>query len=902
MPRASTSSKVPSGYRRLPGSERRAAPDAELIGPAPATDPVRVTVVLRRRPDGPPVPDPSYYLTTPPSQRRRLSEEEFAERYGAAEDDIAKVRAFAESHQLEVTGIHAARRTVSLSGTVEQFNRAFGVVLGQYRRERAPRRHREDLGPEVYRGREGFIHVPAALVDVIVGVFGLDNRSVSHRNMSDPPNTNPVSLANITQLYDFPSNHAIGQTIAIFSEGGYLTSDISSNFGGNPPVVTDISVNAGNGNFADGETTQDIVISASVAPGADVAVYFNDGSQQGWVETGSRVVHPDPGDPVCSVLSSSWYILNGDDSASSSGVTAALVTAVSQAFEDAAIQGVTVCIASGDTGSDSKVGDGNAHVQYPGSDPWVLSCGGTTIGNVVGTSFDEWVWNDGSGATGGGISAIFPLPWYQVDAGVPGSVNDGHQGRGVPDVAANASVASGYPIIVGGSPATGDGTSASAPLWAGLTAVLNAALDESIGFVNPVLYALGSSVFRDIVAEPGAADNGLFGVPGYPAGPSWDACTGWGTPKGKALLNGLHGFYGPAIAVDLQDDLKFGVICHKPGYLTVHVYNVGKRDLMILSVTRVSGSNAFTVLPAPATPLAIAPGAELDFTIEYDPAAPSGADTATIRITSNDPVNPTMDLVAHGKGGSGKLETVIADHGAFGACCVRSFVEQDLTLVNNGPCTLAITAITSDHAEFVAPSVHSYPLKLATGTSISMPIRFHPTSPGPKAANLTVVSDDPAGPKIVHVSGDVPTGKLAVTGSTYFGGVRACCREERTIWIANVGDCKLLVSGVAFKHPAKPWKLVNNAFPATLHPGASLAVVITYHAIERYARVRELVITSDDPHAPVRELDVLAHTVWPEQCCDDCAKGCCEERRRCEPSCCGCERYRDEDNDEDGEG
>ena len=100
-------------------------------------------------------------------------------------------------------------------------------------------------------------------------------------------------------------------------------------------------------------------------------------------------------------------------------------------------------------------------------------------------------------------------------------------------------MASGYPIIVGGSPPlTGDGTSASAPLWAGLTAVLNAALDENIGFVNPVLYALGSSVFRDIVAEPGAADNSLFGVPGYPAGPGWDACTGWGTPRGKALLQG----------------------------------------------------------------------------------------------------------------------------------------------------------------------------------------------------------------------------------------------------------------------------------------------------------------------------------------------------------------------------
>ena len=77
--------------------------------------------------------------------------------------------------------------------------------------------------------------------------------------------------------------------------------------------------------------------------------------------------------------------------------------------------------------------------------------------------------------------------------------------------------------------------------------------------------------------------------------------------------------------------------------------------------------------------------------------------------------------------------------------------------------------------------------------------------------------------------------------------MRACCCEERTLWIANAGDCELHVSDVAFKHPAKAWKLVNSPFPATLHPGASLAVAIRYHAIERYARARELVITSDDP-------------------------------------------------------
>src|SRR6202035_328432 len=142
-------------------------------------------------------------------------------------------------------------------------------------------------------------------------------------------------------------------------------------------------------------------------------------------------------------------------------------------------------------------------------------------------------------------SDYFPQPFYQVDANVPASVNDGHRGRGVPDVSANASPNSGYPMIVGGGPFTANGTSASAPLWAGLIAVLNAALGENVGFINPVIYALNGAGLRDILPEPGAADNSFAGVAGYPVTPGWDAVTGWGSAWGVALLNALKHFYGP---------------------------------------------------------------------------------------------------------------------------------------------------------------------------------------------------------------------------------------------------------------------------------------------------------------------------------------------------------------------
>ena len=241
-----------------------------------------------------------------------------------------------------------------------------------------------------------------------------------------------------------------------------------------------MSVDASNDGSADGETTQDICIAGLAAPGAAIAVYFTSFNQQGWVDLVARVAHPNAGDPVCSVLSSSFYVCDGDDAATLAleGITSSWLTALTMAFQDAAAQFVTICIASGDTGSNSKVGggprasDGKAHVQYPSSDPWVLSVGGTTIGNVNGSSFDEYVWNDADpsdpdhwGTTGGGVSDFFPLPSWQNDAGVPASVNDSHMGRGVPDVAANASLNSGYSgLFVGGNPFTGNGTSGSSPL------------------------------------------------------------------------------------------------------------------------------------------------------------------------------------------------------------------------------------------------------------------------------------------------------------------------------------------------------------------------------------------------------------------------------------------------------
>jgi hypothetical protein len=118
-----------------------------------------------------------------------------------------------------------------------------------------------------------------------------------------------------------------------------------------------------------------------------------------------------------------------------------------------------------------------------------------------------------------------------------------------------------------------------------------------------------------------------------------------------------------------------------------------------------------------------------------------------------------------------------------------------------------------------------------------------------------------------------------------------------------VGDCKLFVSSVAFKGKNRHWKLINNPFPAILHPGSCLAVVIRYKATERYPRPCELVIASDDPTDPIKVLELLAATIWSDcgckKCCDTCRKENCD-KRHCDPCCC--ERCHDDCDDEKDDG
>lgn len=277
----------------------------------------------------------------------------------------------------------------------------------------------------------------------------------------------------------------------------------------------------------------DIEVAGAVAPGAQITVYFAPFTERGWVDVITKAVHDDIHKP--SVISISWGFAEGKDIWSEQAIKA-----VNEAFQAAAAMGVTVCTAAGDDGSRDQIGDdGLTHVDFPASSPCVLACGGTKLEGSGDTISSEVVWNESSenyGATGGGISDMFDLPDWQKNINIPSSANPGgHIGRGLPDVASKADVATGYIILADGQEGLVGGTSAAAPLWAGLIALLNQKLGKPVGYLNPVLYGL-KDVFQDITE----GNNNMTDSNGpYQAHSGWDACTGLGSPDGTKLLSAL---------------------------------------------------------------------------------------------------------------------------------------------------------------------------------------------------------------------------------------------------------------------------------------------------------------------------------------------------------------------------
>ncbi len=474
------------------------------------------------------------------------------------EDEFSLLSSFANEHGLVVVSHDRLRRRVLLSGRTPNLESAFGVSL----------HHREHDGG-TFCCHYGPVTVPADLSSLVEGVFGLDNRPaakphyrklalrerwlagsrahaavVRDRMIADPsdgrsdethllareaeakafkkpPGTfTPLELA---KLYNFPPGDGHGQCIALIElGGGFKSKDFqayAAELGLHAFTVHSVSVDGGRnqtGSDADGEVMLDIEVAAAIAPAAKIVCYFAPNTDRGFIDAISAAVHDQYNN--VSIISISW---GGPESS----WTSAAINSMDKVFAEAVAKGITVLVAAGDNGSDDGVGDGKPHADFPASSPNVCGVGGTTL-RVNGTTLNESVWNEvaiGEGAGGGAFSTHFPVPTWQAKS------QSFSLSRGVPDVAANADPETGYLTIVDGRHEITGGTSAGAPLLAGLVARINQRTGKRLGHVCPTAYAR-PSVCRDITA----GSNGAFR-----AVPGWDATSGLGVIDGAKLAAAL---------------------------------------------------------------------------------------------------------------------------------------------------------------------------------------------------------------------------------------------------------------------------------------------------------------------------------------------------------------------------
>jgi kumamolisin len=495
----------------IPGSKRSPIQGASIATTIHPEERMEVTLVLQ----------PENHLVLADiiaGKSKPLTHDEYAAGHANTNETITKVNQFAQQNHLVVASVNPVAHRVILSGNATNMNAAFGVTLQLY-----------EYGGGTYRGHEEGISIPAELADHVVAVMGLDTRMAAKPRVHRyNPNANikahstteyayfPTTVA---KLYDFPVSTGINQTIGIIElGGGYKPADLSNYFkyqlGEVAPKITAISISGGlnqptgDADGPDGEVMLDIEVAGSVAPGANLAVYFCPNTDVGFLNAITTAMHDTTN--RTSVISISWG--GPEDSWSKQSLAA-----FNNAFQTAAVLGITVCAASGDNGSSD--GETGNHVDFPASSPYVVACGGSSMQASRNVITSEVAWSN----SGGGISPTFAAPTWQA-----GLSNNGTpiSNRGSPDVCGDADPNTGYAVRVDGANGVYGGTSAVAPLWAALFARINSIIGSNIGLPHPVLYA-NPAAFNDIVSGSNS---------GYKCATGWDAVTGLGSPNGSKLL------------------------------------------------------------------------------------------------------------------------------------------------------------------------------------------------------------------------------------------------------------------------------------------------------------------------------------------------------------------------------
>jgi pseudomonalisin len=509
-----------------------------------------------------------------PQYHRWLTPETFGKMFGVSERDLEQVTAWLTGHGFDVEAAPSSRRQLLFSGTAAQVEAAFHTRIHVY-----------NVNGETHYANSADPEIPLALAAVVQGVASLNDfySTPQHQGPLDAKlipqsrpapeyssgGTNYMAPADFATIYDVAALYAssvngAGESIAIVGRTNFSMADVANfrnTFGlpaNNPTVV----LNGPNpGIVSSSEQTEaelDVEWSGAVAINAPIQFVLSASTNttDGALLSAQYIVNHN----LAPVMSSSFGLCEAAIGASGNQFWNSL-------WQQAAGQGITVLIASGDSGAagcDSPTA--NQAISGPAvngicSSPYSTCVGGTQFNDTSNATLywasssnpsnygsalsyiPESVWNasalssGGSGlwAGGGGASIIYPKPTWQAGPGVPA---DGR--RDVPDVALNASLHDGYLFCFNGQIYLVGGTSAATPSFAGLMALAVQRAGSRQGNANPNLYALaanqssgGPAVFHDITG----GNNSVPGVTGFTAGPGFDLATGLGSVDAFVLVN-----------------------------------------------------------------------------------------------------------------------------------------------------------------------------------------------------------------------------------------------------------------------------------------------------------------------------------------------------------------------------
>ena len=450
------------------------------------------------------------YVPASPDFHRYLTPEQFAERFGPTAKDYQTLIRFAESNGLKVTDTHLNRSLLDVKGTVADIEKVFHVTMRVYKHPSETRTfHAPDAEPSLD------LELP------ILGISGLDNYSLPRPLLKatpagnvDDPAPNGGSGPNGGYIgNDFRAAYApgvtlngTGQSVGLLQFDGFYASDIADyeSLAGLPNVpLQTVLLDGFDGvpvtSSGNSEVSMDIELAISMAPGlSKVIVYEAPNNSSYWHDILNRMAN----DNLAKQLSCSWY---------QPGAGADMVA--DQIFQQMAAQGQSFFAASGD--ADAYTG----LIPFPSDSPWITQVGGTTLttSGAGGSWISETVWNKGNGTgSGGGISTQYSIPSWQQGINMSTSLGSSTM-HNIPDIAmVGDNIYVKYNRILSGR---FSGTSCSAPLWAGFTALVNQQAIANgrpvLGFINPTLYAIAqttnyNSTLHDIITGNNTSSGKLF--------------------------------------------------------------------------------------------------------------------------------------------------------------------------------------------------------------------------------------------------------------------------------------------------------------------------------------------------------------------------------------------------------